>query len=202
MTGRVENDHYPTPNWMTESLIKHANIQGSMLECCAGEDLAIAKVFEREERIRKIWTNDFYFDFVSDYGRDATLKHNWQRFPIVEWVITNPPFTHYLPILQHALVHAKVGVAMLLRVTADEMVVSDKNKSRYDWWADNPESLAIKMPRYCFAKSSKSGKFSTDSAYCQWFVWRKDGYQYPSPVIRLPYDRIPNFSRQPIITNE
>ncbi|WP_373544678.1 hypothetical protein [Chamaesiphon sp.] len=187
---------------MTESLIKYANIQGSVFECCAGEDRAIVKVLEWKEGIKRIWTNDFYYGMSCDFDRDAALTHNWEyKFPQgVDWVVTNPPFNNYLPILQHALVYAKVGVAMLLRVTADEMLVSDKNKSRYDWWADNPESLAIKMPRYCFAKSSKSGKFSTDSAYCQWFVWRKDGYQYPSPVIRLPYDRIPGFHRQPIIT--
>jgi hypothetical protein len=195
--SRILYDHYPTPDWMTESLVKHANIQGSILECCAGKDRAIATVLEGEKGIKRVWTNDFYYGVNCDFDRDAALVHSWEySFPRdIDWVITNPPFNNYLPILKNAMAYAKIGVAMLLRVTADEMVMSDRD--RYNWWAENPESLVIKMPRYCFAKSSKHDKFSTDSAYCQWFVWRKDGYRYPQSIIRLPHDRISGFTRQP-----
>jgi hypothetical protein len=176
---------------MTQSLIKYANIEGSVLECCSGEDGAIAYEFTR--RNHEVITNDLYFE--ADYNLDATLKESWKQFPEVDWVITNPPFDRHLPILKNALEVANVGVAFLLRVTADEMVMSDQ--FRYNWWANNPEDLVIKMPRYCFAKSSKHNKFSTDSAYCQWFVWREDDYKYSQPIVRLPHDRIPNFHRQP-----
>jgi hypothetical protein len=192
LSNRIKHDHYPTPSWMTESLIKYANIQGTIFECCCGENNAIA--YEFTGRDQDVITNDLHFE--ADYNLDATVAKSWEIFPEVDWVVTNPPFNQYLQILRHALEKANIGVAFLLRVTADEMVML--NRSRYEWWADHPESLSIKMPRYCFAKSSKHDRFSTDSAYCQWFVWRKDNYQYPQPIIRLPHNRINNFHRQPI----
>jgi hypothetical protein len=116
---------------------------------------------------------------------------------VADWVITNPPFCNYFPILRNAYKHAKIGLAFLLRVTADEMVVSKEEAERANWWADHPESLIIKMPRFCFTRSTK-GNWSTDSAYLQWHVWRKDGHQYPQPIIRLPWHRIEDFSRKPV----
>lgn len=189
---RVEFDHYPTPRWMTQQLIKYADIdEGSIFEPCAGDDLAIAKEFKGHHII----TNDLYASRCS-WNMDATKGECWDR-PQLDWVITNPPFDQQQPIIQKAYEFARVGVAMLLRVTADEMVIGKKAKARADWWADHPEALAIKMPRFSFAKSSKSGKWSVDSAYCQWFVWRKDGHVYPNPVVRLPHDRIEGFTRTP-----
>jgi hypothetical protein len=194
--ARILNDYYATPLWMTEQLIKYADIKGSIFEPCAGEDLAIAKCFPREENI----TNDLYTE-SADLKYDATNQNIWKALirsdgSIADWVITNPPFGCQQPIIRHAYEFARVGVAMLLRVSADEMTMTDPD--RYNWWADHPESMVIKMPRFSFAKSSKSGKWSVDSTYCQWFIWRKDGHVYPQQVIRLPHDRIDNFHRQPV----
>lgn len=195
---RIDNDHYPTPKWMTQCLIQHAAIEldADIYEPCAGKDLAIAKCFSRHS----VKTNDLHED-TCDYKLDATLVESWERMAdgraeVADWVITNPPFGCQQPIIRHAYRFAKVGVAMLLRVSADEMTMTDP--VRYNWWADHPESLAIKMPRFSFAKSSKSDRWSVDSTYCQWMVWRKDGHIYPQQAIRLPHDRIEGFHRQPI----
>ncbi len=195
---RIANDHYPTPPWMTQCLIDHASIQGTVFEPCAGKDLAIVKCFAGH----RVLTNDLYVsDPCVDFQRDAT---SWIEcwYPqlrddlrVADWVITNPPFSDQQKIIRHAYDAARVGIAMLLRVSADEMTMSDPD--RYNWWADHPESLVIKMPRFSFANSSKTGKPSVDNTYCQWFIWRKDGYVYPRHVIRLPYDRIPEFTRKP-----
>jgi hypothetical protein len=195
-TNRIENDSYPTPTWMTECLIKYADIHGSIFEPCAGKDLAIAKCLEKDHIVT---TNDLYEE-TADYQQDATLNDTWWRLSrddmtVANWVITNPPFNCQQQIIRHAYKYARVGVAMLLRVSADEMTMGDPD--RYNWWADHPESLSIKMPRFSFAKSSKSGKWAVDNTYCQWFVWRKDGHIYPQQVIRLPHDRIEGFTRQP-----
>lgn len=177
---------------MTESLIKYGNIIGDVLEPCCGQDMAIASVFKQAKHT--VYCNDS--NFSATWELDASEDESWDILPTCDWVITNPPFNNHLKILRHSLAHARVGVAFLLRVTADEMVMSDSD--RYNFWASNSESLTIKMPRYSFARSSKSGNFCTDSAYCQWFVWRKDGYKYPDPVIRLPHDQIAGFTRKPI----
>lgn len=198
--ARVENDQYFTPVWMTEQLIKYADIKGSIFEPCAGKDLAIAKCFKGH----KVITNDLYSE-ETDYQLDATLEESWWHLSrhdltVADWVITNPPFNCQQQIIRHAYKYARTGVAMLLRVSADEMTMSDPD--RYNWWATHPESLSIKMPPFSFAKSSKSGKWAVDNTYCQWFVWRKDGHIYPQQVIRLPHDRIEGFARQPLISNE
>ncbi len=196
MTNRIANDVYPTPRWMTQSLIKYADIQGSVFEPCAGQDLAIASVFEDREHV--VITNDLFTDSC-DYQIDATMPDSWYIFRSggqTDWVITNPPFGCQQEIIRHAFEFAKVGVAMLLRVSADEMTMTDPR--RYNWWANHPESMVIKMPRFSFAKSSKSGKWAVDNTYCQWFVWRKDYHVYPQQIVRLPHDQIDGFTRQPV----
>jgi hypothetical protein len=193
---RIQHDKYFTPRWMVQQLLKYASIDGSVYEPCAGDDLAIAREFP----VNRVTTNDLYAP--AKYQMDATKEESWSSIIqssgyVADWVITNPPFCCQQPIIQYAHKYARVGVAMLLRVTADEMVVSPEQRTRADWWADTPESLVIKMPRYSFAKSSKTGKWSVDSAYCQWFVWRKDGHAYDRPIIRLPADRIEGYYRTP-----
>jgi len=198
--SRVEHDHYPTPEWMTEQLLKFADIRGSVVELCAGRDHAIADVIVTDaSNVTSVWTNDFYYGDHCDSSHDAADPQAYSYVGGSDWYITNPPFNQAQDILRLAHKHALIGVAMLLRVTADEMTMTDPD--RYNWWADNPESLVIKMPRYSFARSSKSGNWAVDSAYCQWFVWRKDGYVYPQPVIRLPHDRIPGYSRHPVVVD-
>lgn len=193
--SRIDNDEYPTPRWMTECLYDHAHIKGTIFEPTSGKDDAIAGFLR--EKGHKVITNDLYYD-TKTYQFDATYEEGWENTKYGEsfdWIVANPPFSCYMSILMNAYIHTKIGVAFLLRVSADEMTMTQSEK--YNWWATHPESLVIKMPRYCFAKSSKSGNFSTDSAYCQWFVWRKDGLKYPQQVIRLPHDRISGFTRKP-----
>jgi hypothetical protein len=196
---RAFNDHYPTPDWMVQELMCFAYFSDKarhIEEPCAGETQNIAR------HLRwyfsdwvKIGTNDSYFTGC-DRQMDATDSAYWDDLPEVDWVVTNPPFNVHLPILKHAIAKARLGVAFLLRVTADEMVMETE---RAEWWADNPESLIIKLPRYCF-RNGKNGKPSVDSAYCQWHVWQKDGYKYHQPIVRVPHSRIANFHRKPLET--
>jgi hypothetical protein len=198
---RIKNDYYPTPAWMTQCLIKYADIQGSIFEPAAGETLAIAKCFASH----KVTTNDLYSN-TANWHLDASTDQLWSNLSkytlscVADWVITNPPFNCQQKIIERSYKYARVGVAMLLRVTADEMVVSEKEHDRAQWWADHPEQLQIKMPRFSFAKSSKTGKSQTDSAYCQWVVWRKDAYRYDQPIIRIPHWEIDGFTRKPVET--
>lgn len=193
MTNRIINDFYPTPDWMTKCLIKHAGIRGSVFEPCAGGYGMIAHHFLNQGVV----TNDLHFPNCR-FQLDMTLKSSWDAVAMhhrTKWVVTNPPYCVQQLIIQNAFEFAEVGVAMLLRVTADEMVLSDRTRTQ--WWADHPESLQIKLPRFSFALSSKTGKWTTDSAYCQWVVWRKDNYVYEKPIIRIPHYEIPGFIRKP-----
>lgn len=195
--SRIENDHYPTPAWMVDCLKKHAGLTGSIFEPCAGEDKAIVKQFSHTHNVH---TNDLFYsnaDMQLDMTRDLSWRDVYRELGKVDWVITNPPYNCQQPIIRNAVEFAEVGVAMLLRVTADEMVMGDHERSQ--WWAENPEALQIKLPRFSFAKSSKTGKWTTDSAYCQWVVWRNDGFKYPEPIVRIPHWEIDGFCRKPLV---
>jgi hypothetical protein len=191
---RAFADHYPTPQWMIQLLQPHSRSAKSVLEPCAGSaDCQPIADFYRDRC--RVYTNDAFFT-GSDTQEDATQASYWESAPVVDWVVTNPPFNGAQEILRHAYDHASVGVAFLLRVTADEMVLSDRERAK--WWASHPETAIIKMPRYAFAPSSQTGKATVDSAYAQWHVWYKINPSGLTRITRHTADSIPDYHRYPV----
>jgi hypothetical protein len=191
---RIENDHYPTPLWMLDCLVDVVDIRGTILDPGAGSRNNILQYFQNNSCLTI--SNDLYFENY-DFNLDATKEESWLNFGDFDWVVMNPPYTQpdVMEFLKHAIKYSKVGVAALLRVTVDEMVMKDQ--SRCTFWQKNPYRTTIKMPRYCFSNSSKTGKPSVDSAYTQWFVWDKRitvRYRY-DPVYYYPHSEIPRFQR-------
>ena len=109
------------------------------------------------------FTNDLDPTFPADGHADARLAETWQAFPAADWVVTNPPFSGALPILQHALAHATAGVALLVRISFLEPTFD-----RQDFLAENPPSRIVVLPRHSF-----SGDGATDSVTCGWLIWEK-----------------------------
>lgn len=166
-------DYYPTPSWMTRSLLAaHPSIAGAtVLEPCSG-DGAIVRVLEDEAGCT-VLTNDIDPRHPAQTGHDATNPAYWAGLPYVEWVITNPPFNVAFPVLQHAVKAAHVGVALLLRKTFLE-----PTDERGPWLAEHPPARLIGQPRYSFR-----GKGS-DSVSCDWYLWlRHPGTWYEPFVI-------------------
>lgn len=164
-------DYYPTPAWMTRSLLAaHVSIAGAtVLEPCAG-DGAIVRVLEQEAGCR-VLTNDIDPRHPSQSHHDATDAAYWAALPYVEWVITNPPFNVAFPILQHAVRVAQIGVALLLRKTFLE-----PTDERGPWLAEHPPARLIGQPRYSFR-----GKGS-DSVSCDWCLWLKHPGTWYEPI--------------------
>lgn len=165
-------DFYPTPSWMTRSLLHfHPSISSArVLEPCSG-DGAIVRVLEAAGC--SVLTNDIDTRHPAQTHHDATDPKYWASLPYVEWVITNPPFNVALPILQLALSHATIGVAFLLRKTFLE-----PTEDRGPWLMEHPPARLIGQPRYSFR-----GKGS-DSVSCDWYVWlRHPGTWYDPFVI-------------------
>lgn len=161
---RSEFDYYPTPGFMTRSLLHfHPSICGSIvLEPCSGGD-AITNVLRRAGCT--VYTNDIDPRQPSMVTYDARTPEFWAayqpNYPF-DWVISNPPFTIALPILQQAVQHARVGVAFLLRKTFLE-----PTDDRGPWLQEHPPTRSIGEPRYSFRGAG------SDSVSCDWYIWER-----------------------------
>lgn len=171
-------DYYPTPNWMTRSLLHfHPAIKGaSVLEPCSGGD-AITSVLTAAGCC--VFTNDLDRRHPAMTHADATRDGYWETAPHVEWVITNPPFNVALEVLAGALRHADCGVALLLRKTFLE-----PTDDRGPFLAASPPTRLIGQPRYSFRGTG------SDSVSCDWYLWeRRPDRTLPAFVIDYVADR-------------
>jgi hypothetical protein len=165
--ARQDFDFYETHAWMTRTLLYWMpQIKGSVvLECCAGRG-AICRVL-REEGSDRLVSIDIDGRHPDLYRvRDMTRAESWADIDDMidpDWIITNPPFKQAHAILQHAIAHARVGVAFLLRKTFTE-----PTEARGPWLAAHPPRRVIGLPRASFR-----GK-GTDSVPADWFIWLRD----------------------------
>lgn len=85
------------------------------------------------------------------------------KYPMVDCIITNPPYSLAQEFVTKALTEAPV-VIMLLRLGFLESM------KRNAWWQDNkPSSLLILSKRPSFTEDGK-----TDGAGYAWFIWSRD----------------------------
>lgn len=165
MSKRRRLDQYFTPRHAVEGLldIDFGLKKGdTILEPCAGEG-AISNEFK--ERGFKVYTNDYDIQFGTDYNVDACTLLNWDRLPVTDWVVTNPPFLNAKIIIQHSLGHARKGVVALLRLSFIEPC-----NNRVDFLELNPPSMMYVTPRISFTGNNK-----TDSVTTAWFIWLDRG---------------------------
>lgn len=166
MTTRRENDFYETPPWMTRALLAHVpEIGGTVMECCAG-DMSIANILRNEAGLVVI-TNDI------DTAKDTAFHYSADEPRLldagdVDWVITNPPYAMPLctNIVANAIRYARVGVAMMLRISFEEP--TEHKNPRGPFLEANPLMRKLVMPRHSF-----TGNGSTDSATTAWMIWSK-----------------------------
>lgn len=182
-------DAYYTPAWMSRELFKQHPIKGTVFECCAG-DGAIARI--AREHGCTVYTGDIDSSLDVDFVYDAASP----ECPIsdCDWWITNPPFGCADSIVFNAYEQAQAGIAMLLRCTWLESVLTG---DRANWLAAHPPTQIISVPRFAFSRSKKTGKYQTDSAPCWWVIWRKDGLKSANPFVSVPWHQIEGFHRKP-----
>lgn len=180
---RSEFDFYETPGWMTRSLLHfHRDIKrASVLEPCSGND-AIAHILSREGGCC-LHTNDIDQRHPAESHYDAIDPAYWQFWAPedVDWVITNPPFDIAFELLVQAHLHAKIGVAFLLRKTFLE-----PTEDRGLWLHKHPPTHQIGLPRHKFRADADHG----DSVSCDWMIWRKDdnwGYYDEQPAFAVDH---------------
>src|SRR4051812_23502812 len=114
--ARRDHDFYETPSWMSVALLKRIPIRGRVLECCAGHG-AITRVLVADDRIT-VTSNEPYQDCQgARYTCDATKRSTWSAWRPFDWIVSNPPFNLAEAIVPLALEHARIGVAMVLRLS-------------------------------------------------------------------------------------
>ena len=173
---RSEFDFYPTPAWMTRSLLHfEPNIRGMhVLECCSGRDdiTNVLRAYGCD-----VLTNDVDHRHPAFLHFDAVDPAAWRSFRAhgrIDWVVTNPPFAIAFPILVEALQIASMGVAFLLRKTFLE-----PTEERGLWLSQHPPDRLIGQPRHKFRQDSDS----SDSVSCDWYIWRKFSGTPWAPIV-------------------
>lgn len=202
MTRRA-NDAYYTPAWQTRALLAHQEISGVVLEPCAG-DFAISDVVSEhlwrkfkdcragETASSSMTVNDIHGR--PPYAIDASTPDLYKKeehggVGAVDWVISNPPYQMPLcrDIVAQAVKHARIGVAMLLRLSFLEPTA--KVNPRGPWLARHPPSRILVLPRYSYTQDGKS-----DSCTTAWMIWlntgvvRPCGCQKDTPSIECLYN--------------
>jgi len=161
-------DLYKTPAWQTRALLAHQPIDGLILEPCAG-DGSIARVFPRpiicNDRIESHGT-PYIFD-----ARDPALYDQVEQdcgAPI-DWVVTNPPYSMPMcrDIVELAVERARVGVAMLLRISF--MEPTSRFSPRGPFLAAHPPKRVLTLPRHSYTDNGHS-----DTVTTQWVIWAID----------------------------
>lgn len=162
---RREHDFYETPAWMTRALLKRIPITGTVLEPCAGRG-AISKVLVGSGNVLSVVNNEPHppaFNVPGWRRLDATQPESWLKFPRVDWVVSNFPFDAASAIVPLAFGHARLGVAVILRLSWLE-----PTDDRAAFIAAHPPAL-INLPRHDWRGDGK-----TDSVTSAWFVFLCD----------------------------
>lgn len=162
--SRRPNDAYYSPENALGLLTRRVYIQGSVFEPCVGTGV-IYEAFKRYGQAQSVMTNDIVLG-LGHYNFDASKP--WPIQEQYDWIITNPPFNQALPILRQSLLHARLGVAFLLRLSFLEPGRQPGTVAyeRGQFLAVNPPTKLIVLPRYSFTGDGK-----TDSVTCAWMVW-------------------------------
>lgn len=192
--ARKALDNYPTHSSLARQLLGLLASAGYFrtfklaFEPCAGAG-QLARPLRNS--FTEVFTNDVNRMYGADFHFDATKYRNWRSVPKTEWVITNPPFTNALPIIENSLVHARVGVAMLLRLTYLEPTRKKSPLAPYPrstFWEDSKDSLRFMIPvgspRPSFTRDGRK-----DSVTVAWFVWDK-GWSWKQNEIICPFQFI------------
>ena len=178
-TKRYPLDFYKTSEKLTDTLLSTVDIEGSILEPCAG-DGAIAQL------LPNCYTNDIDPDHETDYTIDATSHSAWNLLGEWDWIVTNPPFKDANLILENAWDYSKVGIAFLLRLSYLE-----PTESRRDFLYRTEDHLRFIIPFNPRPKFRLDRKGS-DSVTVAWFIWLKD-FSWESRQLESPIQFISNW---------
>ena len=162
------HNFYPTPTYVTCSLIDREKFDGLIWEPACG-DGAMSNVLQKAgHEVHSSDIVDRGYGEVGDF-----LKSNRS----VPNIVTNPPFNLAEKFVQKALANTTRKVAMFLPLS---FLTS---KRRYDWLPHTPlKYVYIFTNRVSLYPSGERGNLSSGTTDYAWFVW-EHGYE-GEPTIR------------------
>lgn len=142
---RSKYDYYPTPAWCYEQLPIDWSLFKTALEPASGDHRIVS--FLESKGMKVDWCE-------IQEGKDF-YEHEGEY----DLVFTNPPFSHSIPFIEHAL-SMSTTVIMLQRLNFLA------TQSRYEFWQQfPPDGIFVLSRRPVFV-----GTKSDSQEYC-WFVW-------------------------------
>ncbi len=168
--ARKKNDQYETHPEQVDILIDRVpQIPwrcGVILEPFVGTGAIMDRVYASDmfPDDLEVITNDIDEKFPATFNMDATEPEFWLGLPDVDWIVTNPPYSHVDEILPMAYDACFEGMAMLLGLN-----ILEPTRGRGEWLAKHPPHHLLifgsPRPRYL-----DKGTFFITTA---WFVWDK-----------------------------
>jgi len=160
-------DDFPTPPWATRALVEHVLRNEHDLSsmsvwepaCNRGYMVQALKPYFREVIASDV--SDYGFGRVADFLDPSVVQD-------VDWVITNPPFRLAEQFILKALIHARVGVAMLVRTSFLESI--GRHKRLFS--VRPPSRVAQFAERVPMVKGRLDPSVSTATSYC-WTIWMR-----------------------------
>jgi hypothetical protein len=149
-------------------------IRGNVFEPCVGGGAIIRAADPPEVKVDRRWlTNDLDARWPATWHDDAAQNVVWDSAAKygLDWTVTNPPFTPAIEILDRALEHSRIGVAMHLRASIHEVL---QTGIRRTWMAEHTPTGILWLPRFAYQRSKSTGLWTTDSVCACWVVWLKD----------------------------
>lgn len=189
-------DYFPTPPWATRAFMAEIrqvpeglgwiSDNDRVWEPACGEGHMAAVLAETNP----VFASDIFPYGYGTKGDFLGFADDRLRGIGADWVITNPPFNVALRFIERAMLLAKTGVAVLVRLSFLE---GGERSGRYEFFKANPPTgIFIHAGRVPMHKGRWEPNGSSATAYC-WLVWRKNTRPIPPvwirPDAKLVYSR-------------
>lgn len=164
LTVKQKNEYYATHPSVTQDLLSCEQFSSPILEpCCGGGFMA--------EVIKNRGYEVYATDIVDRGYGTGNIDFLTADFPVGKYdIITNPPYTLFVPMLEKAMEICNKKVAMLLPLNFLS------SKERYEVFKKYPpKSVYVYVERICIAKGGKFEEYESSSnmQIYAWYVWEK-----------------------------
>ena len=197
---RKRLDAYMTKAAIMLPLFRYVNIDGKVLEPCAGEG-AMVTTLNLHPFITSVIASDIDPEYGWDHTEDAAHPDTWyyRKDTGISWLITNPPFNQAAEILDVAWNAGIPNIAMLLRLSFLEPTTGRGSfRGRKRLLAKLNSHLSYLIP-FGSTRPSFTGDGNTDSVTTAWFCWQQSNRGKGTKVICVPNWQVDDVNRQNVV---
>ena len=153
---RADNDFYPTPNWVSEILVKYHCFNGEIWECACGDGKLATVLEQNGYKVIATDLNDY------NYGKSG-IDFLLEAKTAAPNIVTNPPFKLAYEFINHGweLIEQNLALLLPLRYLAGQ--------KRSVFYKQNP-------PRKIIVIAKKIDFLGNGNPVMEfaWFVWEKN----------------------------